>query len=168
MTTSFWQTLDALGSAGGAACDWRRLLGGDWPACAGLLRSAGSSADCVIDPDRPGRHLTVEADGEAGFIGFANEPPLRPPVPLAAGDVESLVPDWEAIGDALGRSLGITPGRWENDGLSRQIGIAQVGNRPPMPVVLHLPGGWFGDEACLLRELARRNGAIVLGRPPAG
>ena len=88
MTTSFWQTLDALGSAGGAACDWRRLLGGDWPACAGLLRSAGSSADCVIDPDRPGRHLTVEADGEAGFIGFANEPPLRPPVPLAAGDVE--------------------------------------------------------------------------------
>jgi hypothetical protein len=43
--------------------------------------------------------------------------------------VESLVPDWTAIGEALGRSLKITPGLWENDGLNRRIGIAQLGNR---------------------------------------
>ena len=151
-----------MGASGSAAADWRLLLGENWPECAGLLRAGGGSADRMIDPDRPGHHLTVEPNGDAGFIAFADEPPLRPPLSLPAADVESLVPDLTAIGEALGRLLKITPGRWENDGLSRQIGIAQIGNRPPVPVILHLPGGWFGDEACLLRELTRRNGAIVL------
>ena len=162
MKASFWQTLDALGASGSAASDWRLLLGENWPECAGLLRAGGCIADRMIDPDRPGRRLTVETDGDGRVVAFADEPPLRPPLSLPAGDVELLVPDWTAISEALGQSLKITPGQWENDGLNRQIGIAQLGNRPPVPVILHLPGGWFGDEARLVRELTRRNGAIVL------
>ena len=87
MKASFWRALEAFGSAGSAACDWRLRLGGDWEECRGFLRPGAGAADCVIDPENHSRHLTVDADGDSGFVAFAEEPPLRPPIPLSAGEV---------------------------------------------------------------------------------
>ena len=162
MKVSFWRVLEALGSAGSAAHDWRLRLGGDWEECRSFLRLGAGVADCVIDPDNHNRHLTVDVDGDSGFVAFSEEPPLRPPISLSAGEVALLCPDWSTIADALGKSLNFVPGPWEKDGVTRQIGIAQHGRNPTRPVILHLPGGHIGDHGKLLRDLGKRADAIIL------
>ena len=162
MRACFWRVLEALGSAGSAAHDWRLRLGGEWEVCRRFLRPGAGVADCVIDPDNHNRHLTVDDDGDSGFVAFAEEPPLRLPIPLLPGEVALLCPDWNAIADSLGKSLKFVPGPWEKDGVTRQIGIAQHGRNPTRPVILHLPGGHIGDHGRLLRDLDRRNESIIL------
>jgi hypothetical protein len=162
MRACFWRVLEALGSAGSATHDWRLRLGGEWEGCRSFLRPVAGVADCEIDPDNHNRHLTVDDDGDSGFIAFAEEPPLRPPIPLLFGEVALLCPDWSAIADALGKSLNFVPGPWEKDGVTRQIGIAQRGRNPTRPVILHLPGGHIGDHGRLLRDLGKRNESIIL------
>ena len=162
MRACFWRVLEALGSAGSATHDWRLRLGGEWEGCRSFLRPGAGVADCVIDPDNPNRHLTIDDDGDSGFVAFAEEPPLRPPIPLSAGEVALLCPDWCMIADALGKSLNFVPGPWEKDGVTRQIGIAQHGRNPTRPVILHLPGGHIGDHGKLLRDLGNRFESIIL------
>ena len=163
MTTRFWRVLERLGATGSAARDWQAALGDDWEAARALLRAVPGTAETVAAPNGRGPRMLVVSDGEAAYLGIDDDvEAFREPVPLTADEVAVLRPDWGAISRELGTRLGFVAEAWESDGLTRQIGIAQRGSDLPRPVVLHLPGGHLGDMPRLLRDLGRRDDAIVL------
>lgn len=163
MKTGFWRALDRLGANGAAACDWRRCLGDEWEICRPFLKALPGHAETVVDPKCPSRRLEVVPDGEDGFLGIvADDTPDGPPLPLIADDVAPMIPNWQTIADGLGKTLGFTANRYETQGLTRRIGIAQNGGDPARPVLLCLPAGHFGDHGRIANDLAARRDATVL------
>ena len=163
MTSKWWRALEHLGARSAAACDWRHYLGEEFDSCLPLLRQVTGQAETVIDPERPSRRLDVVPDGVDGFVGIlGDDTPDGPPHPLTAADVALVIPDWQAVGDALGRALGFSANRYENEGLTRQIGIAQNGIDAARPVVLCLSAGHLGDHGRIADDLAARRDATVL------
>lgn len=163
MTSSFWRALEQLGAGEFAACDWRHHLGIDWETCRTFLKSVPGHAQTVLDPEHPPRRLDVVPDGTDGFVGIvADNAPDGPPLPLCADDVAPLTPNWPAIAESLGKILGFTANRYENQGLTRQIGTAQNGTDPVRPVVLCLPAGHFGDHGRIANDLAARRDTTIL------
>jgi hypothetical protein len=115
----------------------------------------------VINPEGHGR-LSVTADLVSQYMAISDDEPLGAPLPLSKEDVAVLQPDWDAIARELGARLDFVPADWGADGVTRQIGIAQPRSELPIPVILHLPAGTFGDPTRLLRHLGQLDNAIVL------
>ncbi len=162
MKASFWKALEALGASGSALCDWKHHLGGDWDACAQLLKPTGRTAFSVIDPRQPKRRLAVDADGEEDFVGYHENEPSLPPVPFSARDVAEFSPQWKPIAQALASAVGFDYGAWETEGQLRRIGSVQDKFGHVRPVLLFLPGGHLGDYTVLLRSLSARTDSTVL------
>ena len=161
MTARLWRVLDRLGSTGNARFDWRLALADDWDNARAYLQRTPGSAGSVINPEGPGR-LSVVADLASQHMAISDDEPLGAPLPLSKEDVAVLQPDWDAIARELGARLEFVPADWGADGVTRQIGIAQPRSELPIPVILHLPAGTFGDPTRLLRHLGQLDNAIVL------
>lgn len=163
MTPGFWRALDRLGSDGAAAADWRHHMGTDWEAGRAHLRRTHRLAGTVIHPDRPHRRLLVEPEGEAGYVGIADDTDdLHAPVPLALDDIEVLAPDWDSLTVVLARAFNFAGNRWEHAGHTRKIGVAQHGSDMARPVILCLPPGHIMRQTVILGGLASRKDSTVL------
>ena len=168
MKASFWKALEALGASGSALCDWKRHLGGDWDACAQFLKPTGRTAFSVIDPRQPKRRLTVDVDGEEGFVGYGENEPGLPPVPFSAGDVAEFIPQWNPIAQALAPAVRFDHGAWETEGQMRSIGSLQDKFGHVRAVLLFLPGGHLGIAPSCSARFRHEPTARCCFRPAAG
>ena len=162
MKASFWKALEALGASGSALCDWQRHLGGDWDACAQLLKPTGGTAFCVMDPRQLKRRLSVVVDGEEDFVALDEDEPGFPPIQFLARDVAEFAPHWISIAQALAPLVKFDYGAWETEGPLRRVGTLQDKFGHARPLLLFLPGGHLGDYPGLIRSLSARADSTVL------
>lgn len=161
MKASFWRTVESIGAAGSALCDWKHYLGSDFDSCKPLLKLTGRSPRYVTDPVHPPRRLALYVDGEEDFVAVDDDFAMDP-IPFKAADVVEMQPQWEPIAKSLAEVLGFDYGAWENHGHLRHIGSSQDTFGRISPVLLFMPPGNLGDLHCLFRDLAATTEATIL------
>jgi len=157
----FWQALERFGVKGAAACEWQRVLGDDWEAWRPFLRETGTCATWMSDPSAPHRHLSIEPDGESGFIALDDDG-VHSPIMLDRSEVVALAIDWKSLAVWLGGRLDFAADTWETKGCCRRVGTGRHSKGPARPVLLCLPPSQLGANAGVLAELLRRENSVVL------
>ena len=161
MMEGFWQALERFGVNGAAACEWQRVLGDEWETWRPFLRETGTCATWMSDPSAPHRHLSIEPDGESGFIALDDDG-VHPPIMLDRPEVVGLALDWKSLAVWLGKRLDFAVDLWETKGCCRRVGTSRHSKGPARPVLLCLPPSQLGANAGVLAELLRRENSVVL------
>ena len=161
MQPSFWKALEKIGTDGAALADWHFLLGADKANAESFLRPLHHPAETVLDPDRPSRRLKLYPEAK-DFLGVAEEPPLRTPLPVTKLSAAMHGPDWRKIGAALGPLLGFVAADWKGSGQTRQVGIIQAQRRIVRPVYLHIPTGTVSNGLRLLHDMGKLCECVLL------